>query len=213
MANITKLFTYDLADTYLAQTNNLGKEANWMYEGPDKIWVYVDATTGQLENTGFKTEEEDGPNLPVWEGTKLVEVDCGVNPLFCTLVGASVPVEGDDLTQYTEELPNGATYSRPADPMPDHTYEINGAVYNEAENSWSYAWKQTWVTWDKLLEFRDSRLAHAKKQKETLSDMPAALVSQLDAYISELENLEVTWADYTSDTECIKVQLPENPLD
>ncbi len=213
MANITKLFTYDLADTYLAQTNEQGKQGSWMYEGPDKIWVYVDAATGKLENTGFKREEEDGPNLPVWEGMNLVEVDCGVNPLFCTLIGASVPVEGGSLPQYTQELPNGNTYTRPMDPMPDHTFEINDAVYDEASKTWSYSWKKPWVTWEKLLEFRDTRLAHAKLQKERLTDLPASLTTALDAYITELENLETIWADYTSATECIKVELPDNPLD
>ena len=39
MANITKTFTYDLPDEYLAQTNADGNTASWTYEGLSLIHI------------------------------------------------------------------------------------------------------------------------------------------------------------------------------
>ena len=42
MANITKTFTYALPDEYVAQTSDLNLTAEWTYEGPAFMWVFVD---------------------------------------------------------------------------------------------------------------------------------------------------------------------------
>ena len=40
MATIRKTFRYDLPDEYLSQERKLGLQAEWTYEGPDKVWVF-----------------------------------------------------------------------------------------------------------------------------------------------------------------------------
>lgn len=208
MTIISKLFTYDLADDYLAQTNELRKTGTWTYRGPDRIWMFVDNETNAPFGTNFYTLEEDGPTIPTPEGCTKLEIDCNSNPLFCTLIGASEHVDGGSLPQYSEELPNGETYTRPMDPMPDHTYEFNGAVYNPETQSWTYPWKSTWVTWDNIRTIVATQLSEVTLELAKLSDMPPSLLATLTAYKTELENFETTWAG----VDAYKVWLPTHPI-
>jgi hypothetical protein len=208
MTRISKLFTYDLADDYLAQTNELKKTGNWTYKGPDRIWMFVDQETNRPFGTNFYTLEEDGPSIPSPEGCFKLEVDCNANPLFCTLIGASDHVDGGSLPQYSEELPNGETYTRPMDPMPDHTFDFNGAVYDSEAQVWSYPWKATWVTWDDIRKVIASQITDVTLELSKLTDLPSSLLTQLTAYKTELENFETTWAGVAP----YKVWLPVHPF-
>ena len=208
MTRISKIFTYDIEDDYLAQTNELGKTGTWTYNGPDRIWTFVDMTTRKSHDSMFFTLEEDGPNIPTPVGCTKLEIDCSVNPLFCTLVGASDHVDGNTLPRYTEELPNGETYSRPLAPMPDHTYEFANATYNVDTKEWHYPWKETWVTWDDLRPVIAKQLADVTLELSRLTTLPANLRTQLEAYKLELENFETTWAGYAA----YKVWIPRHPI-
>lgn len=208
MTRISKLFTYDLADDYLAQTNELKKTATWTYHGPDRIWVFVDTETNKLYGTNFYTLEEDGPSIPSPLGCRKLEIDCQSNPLFCTLVGASDHFDGDTLPKYSENLPNGEVYTRPMHPMPDHTYEFNDATYDPETNTWSYPWKQTWVTWEDLRTVIASQLEEVELEIRALTDLPSSLRAILEAYKTELENFETTWAGF----DAYKVWIPTHPL-
>ena len=44
--HIRKTFQYDLPDEYLSNESTLGLKAEWTYEGPEKIWVFVDYNQG-----------------------------------------------------------------------------------------------------------------------------------------------------------------------
>jgi hypothetical protein len=212
MPRIEKLFYYDIADDYLLQTNSQGKVAEWTYRGPDRIWVEVNEETGALIDTGFKTIEEDGPNTPVAPGERKVEVNCDADPLFCCLVGADEEIDHETLPQHTEVLPNGDTYSRPANPIPDHTYEPSTAVYNFETGEWSYDWHKTWVTWDQLIEMRDRRLVQITIYLNNVGDtLPDDYRATLEQYKQDLEDVETTWAGYEADHQCIKVVLPKDP--
>ena len=62
MAKISKEFTYDLPDEYTKQTSDLGLTATATYEGPEFLYVFVDAATGrllgnQLTNQNNKNEK------------------------------------------------------------------------------------------------------------------------------------------------------------
>ena len=208
MTIISRTFTYDLADDYLAQTNELRKTASWTYNGPDRIWVFLDVRTNKLYGTNFYTLEEDGPLIPSPEGCTKLEIDCHADSLFCTLIGASDKVDGDTLPKYSENLPNGEVYTRPIDPMPDHTYEFNEAEYNRETEQWSYPWKKTWVTWDNLREVIASQLTEIELELRTITDMPASLRAKLETYKSELENIETTWAGFDAH----KVWIPRHPI-
>jgi hypothetical protein len=208
MTRISRTFTYDLADDYLAQTSELRKSASWTYNGPDRIWVFLDNETNKLYGTNFYTLEEDGPSIPSPLGCTKLEINCQANPLFCTLVGASDHVDGDALPKYSEDLPNGEVYTRPLNPMPDHTYEFNDAEYNPRTQQWSYPWKKTWVTWDDIRSVVASQLSQVETELRGLSDLPSSLRTMLETYKTELENFETTWAGIDAH----KVWLPIHPI-
>lgn len=208
MTRISRIFTYDLADDYLAQTNNLRKTGTWTYKGPDRIWMFVDNETNRPFGTNFYTLEENGPNIPTPLGCTKLEIDCNANPLFCTLIGASDHVDGASLPQYSEVLPNGELYTRPMDPMPDHTYDFNNASYDPNTEQWSYPWKETWVTWDSIRNTLATQLAEVTLELGKLSDLPSTMRTQLEAYKSELENFETTWTGVAA----YKVWLPTHPI-
>ena len=212
MTDITIEFTYNIADDYLSLTNDDGNTGTWTYTGPDQIWVEINSDTGILDNTGFFTLEEGGADITLPEELELVCVDSNIDPLFCTLVGASELIDYETLTQYTETLPNGNVYNRPADPAPDHTYNVDTATYDRSTQQWSYDWFSTWTTWDAIVLRRNSLLKEVKKEIAAMTDAPDAVTTLLNDFKLELENLETTWSAYTADKDCIKVQLPKHPL-
>jgi hypothetical protein len=208
MTTIRKQFIYELADDYLEQTNNLKKSAEWTYVGPDKIWIFVKTETNILNTSNYFTLEEDGPVVPTPIDCTKLEIDCSSDPLFCTLVGAGEPVDGATLPQYTEQLPNGEVYSRPLNPMPDHTYDINEATYDPEMKQWNYSWKETWVTWDDLKTIVARQLADLELELRKITDLPQSMRTKLEAYKLELENFETTWAGYAA----YKVWPPIHPF-
>lgn len=208
MTTISRLFTYNLADDYLAQTNQLKKVGDWTYRGPDRIWVFLNNETNTLLGTNFYTLEQDGPTIPTPLGCTKLEINCNADPLFCTLVGASEQVDGALLPQYTENLPNGEVYTRPKNPMPDHTYDFNRATYDQETQTWSYPWKETWVTWDALRERVASQLTEVTLELRKLTDLPPDMRATLESYKLELENFETTWAGF----EAYKVWPPTHPF-
>lgn len=60
MDYITKTVTYPLPDEIFSQERTLGLTAEWTYEGPDKVWVFVSYETNKLlVNEGLKVWDED----------------------------------------------------------------------------------------------------------------------------------------------------------
>jgi hypothetical protein len=208
MAKISKIFSYNLADDYLAQTNDLQKTALWTYNGPDKVWVFIDNETKKLFNTTYYTAEMNGADIPTPEGTTKLEINCANNGLIGTLLGACDPIDGSTLPQFSETLPNGEIYERPMSPMPDHTYEINDATYDFNTDEWTLPWKQTWVTWEQLISRRDGLLTDVTIEMRNVRDLPESIQTLFDAYKLELENLETNWEGYPA----YKVWIPVHPI-
>lgn len=207
MAIIRRVFTYTLADDYLAQTADLNKSAQWTYVGPDEFWIFLFKDSGKPRCYNFFTKEMDGDVIPTPEDCIKYYVDANVEPLLATLIGASEYVDGALLPQYTELLPNGETYSRPLNPMPDHTYDINEMYYDFNLKKWIFPFKKTWVEWDQLLQVRDFHLNQVTLKLNRVDDFPPSIVAKLQAYKTELENLETTWAGVAA----YKVWVPVPP--
>ena len=207
MAIIRRVFTYTLADDYLAQTADLNKSAQWTYVGPDEFWIFLFKDSGKPRCYNFFTKEMDGDIIPTPEDCIKYYVDANVEPLLATLIGASEYVDGALLPQYTELLPNGETYSRPLNPMPDHTYDINEMYYDFNTKTWVFPFKKTWVEWSDLIARRDVALQAVTLKLSKIADLPSSIRTPLEEYKSALENLETTWAGI----EAYKVWMPEAP--
>ncbi len=207
MATIRRIFTYKLADDYLAQTSDLMKSATWTYVGPDEFWIFIEKETGKPRCYNFFTKEMDGDIIPTPIDCIKYHVDANAEPLLATLIGASEMVDGSTLPQFSEVLPNGETYSRPRDPMPDHTYEMSEMYYDFDKKEWIFPLKKTWVEWDQLLASRDEELKQVTLKLTKINDFPVSISSKLQEYKTALENLETVWAGYPA----YKVWLPEKP--
>jgi len=195
MANIiTVPFTYTIADDYLAQTTSQNKTANWVYKGPDKIWVYIDAPSYKGHHGHYYTEDDGGHDLPERLGTVKVFIDAREKPLIATLMGACENNMNydyhDALPQYTEELPDGEIYQRPLHPMPDHTYNVWEMVYNPEADDWvkPYPLKQPHVTWANIRHWRDSQLRESDGIVNN-DDVPDHLVVAWKAHRQKLKDI------------------------
>ena len=53
------------------------------YNGPDKIWIFVDKDTGKSDTRSrlLLTEEENGADFPTPEDQFKIEVDCATDPV------------------------------------------------------------------------------------------------------------------------------------
>ena len=60
--HIRKEFQYDLPDEYLSNESTLGLKAQRTYDGPEKIWVFVDYKTNKiLARESFREYDEENP--------------------------------------------------------------------------------------------------------------------------------------------------------
>jgi hypothetical protein len=207
MVDITKNFTYNLADDYLAQTNNDNKTSSWTYSGPDKIWVFVNNETNLVNEYNYKTESEDGETYPTPEGFIKVLINCNENPLLGVLLNASsYSVNLNDLPQKEVNLPNGSKYVRPLNPDPNHTYEASEIQYINGE--WIIPWKKPWMSWEIIYKQRDEYLKEALLTQKYVTDLPNSLKTKLQEYITSLENIETEWEGY----EPYMYVFPDYPL-
>ena len=205
---ITKTFTYDLPDDYLAQTNTEGKTATADYNGPDKIWVFIDRDSGRSDTSRLVlTDEEDGADFPVPEDQYKVEVDCATDPVLCSLFDAKIEwdtVQGQ--TNIVVNLPDGTTYERPDPTDVDHTYELDMCAYNMdgtltdgvyTGGTWTMQWKQPWTSWEQLIIVRNNALAGS--DSKIADDMPAATKQKWLDYRQALRDLPATFGHGTAE--------------
>jgi hypothetical protein len=206
-------FTYDAPDDYLYQTNELGKTGNWVYNGPDKIWVLVNAETNRYAGR-FLTEKEDGEHYPTPIDMVKVFVDCTTNPLLCTLVGADEIRDYNLLDQVEEELPDGNVYKRPQTPPPDHTYELMDIEYSPSTNSFvtPYPWKKPHSDWEAIRQWRNHALIAIDHIAP--ADAPEGVKAKWEAYRQALRDLPQTYGAAPGETPPIdawKVHMPPAP--
>lgn len=214
MGKISKTFTYNIADDYLAQTNDLGKTATWTYDGEDKLWVFVDKETNMLRNTHYLTAAEDGETYPTPLDMHKVMIDCEANPLLCTLLGADEHKDYNELPQIEETLPDGNVYARPAFTTPDHTYEVREIKYNPETGEFEepYPWKKPWMTWEDVRAHRNMKLTVS--DDHVVEDMPPALRAQWEEYRQKLRDLpQVYGASSGSEIPPVEPHKVRYPLD
>lgn len=156
---IEKTFTYDIADSYLYQTNDLKKTAEWTYKGPRYLWIFIDNATNKVSSRFHYTERDNGHDVPTPEGMTKVMVDADKDPCIASLIHNEYTY--GDLPHTVENLPDGSTYGHPDPIPPDHTYELLEIVYDSASGEFvkPYAWKAAHVTWQDIVDARNNLLA------------------------------------------------------
>lgn len=202
---IEKKFTYDIADAYLYQTNDLKKTAEWTYTGPRYLWIFVDNETNKISSRFHYTERDNGHDVPTPIGMTKVMVDADKDPILASLIHNEY-VYGD-LPHTVEELPEGHTYGHPDPIPPDHTYELTSIVYDPATGEFNspYPWKEPHITWEDIINTRNTMLqgTDARITQATEEQKPV-----WEAYRQKLRDLPKTFAGIDP----WKVPFPEEPF-
>lgn len=191
MNTIQKTFTYDLPDDYLYQTNELGKTAEWTYIGPDKLWIFIDKESNLYTNRCL-TDFDHGGEIPVPIDQYRICVDCNLEPLLCTLLyekQSPHAIDPGTLDQHIEELPDGLTYQRPLNPVPDHTYELFEIMFDPNTNNaiTPFPWKKPHMTWEGIRQWRNLKLDHSDDRDHEY--MPESLRTEWQEYRQKLRDL------------------------
>jgi hypothetical protein len=217
MAKLNQKMTYSVPDDgYLGQTITGSATATLDYLGPDFIWVCVfkdGEGKGKWNHQAIKTnylddgDIEDYDNedqtaaiekLPVPLDCIRVKIDCSKDSHICSLF-AQPHCTGDDrgsydkLPQIQDKLADGTIYyERPADNAipPDHVWDRNESIYDEATGEWDLVLHKTWSSWEQLREIRNSEL--------DLTDVKTLLPDgdkkdRWEAYRQELRDLPQTY--------------------
>jgi hypothetical protein len=188
---IEKTFTYNLADSYLAQTNNLGRTATWTYTGPRYMWIFVDQTTKKVIGKFHYTERDNGADVPVPAGQWKVAIDADVNPLIASIVHNEI--DYGTLPHDEEVLPDGSVYGTPNPIPPDHTYELTEISYDPSTGfDFTGAWKNPHTTWDQLRDSRNKNLAGT--DIKILHAHTPELRAAWEEYRQKLRDLPATFA-------------------
>ena len=205
MKQITKDFTYDIADGYLEQTNTNGDTATAAYTGPEKLWVFVAEATGENKSDAMPIDENWEDNgMPAPDGETKVELDCaGEDTLICAIFLPHTVT----LTQEGIEraLPEGyGKYVHPWPPYPDHAYERELIKYKadtadvsdstdavHKNGDWELTWKQPWMTWATMTELRDGLLDMS--DAKVSFDQPASVKDPWVEWRQKLREIPVTF--------------------
>jgi hypothetical protein len=203
MANTTFDFEYDLPDEYLHQTADKKLKAKFTYTGPEKIWITVDKTTGQLEfSSGFYADDgskelEDFVNTLAGQARKAILLDAKKEPVIASIFVDRRPQS--DFPQKEYRLPGDDTvyYTRSDPTLPDHTYEVAEIKYDLASNKWvkPFPWKKPHITRE---QFEHARTSIIESAERDIADPKTSeeLKKKLKAYKAELEAVPTKFAGW-----------------
>ena len=209
MTTINKTFRYDLPDDYLSQERSLGLQAEWTYEGPDKVWVFVDYTTNKiLISESFRPYDDENPekqyeHLEVYTGLNSYPalITYEEDPLLIAAIAQNVPFAAE-LPQKEYRLPGSTEvfYSRPNPTTPDHTIEMSNIEYDPKLKKWKkpFSWRISHITTDLFVQAHTNILKDIKeieKRFEENSWSEDKIISW-NNYVSEFENVLVKYSDY-----------------
>lgn len=178
MNSITQEFEYPLPDEYLHTTDELKLTGKFLYEGPEKIWVFVDKDSGKLDfNSFYMIHDESNPaeseNLATLKAgvhRTAILVDSKIDTVIASLF---MFMDVNTLPQKEYKIENKVYYTRP-DPTPTfETYDVDEIYYDFENNEWKkpLPWKKPHISAE---EFNTARLS---------------IIESVDSYISETENI------------------------
>ena len=203
---VNKTFNYDLPDDYLHQTNTAGLVGSFTYNGPDKIWVFINNDSKKLVSALYYTEKDDGDLIPTSEGQTKVCVTAESDPVVISMIVDQGYYSGPTKK---ETLPDGSIYERLDSPPPDHTYELTEIEYSVEEGKWSkpFPWKNPHMTWEMLKLARNAMLRESDLIIRNNVLSPADLEA-LEQYRQKLRDIPSVFAGIDP----WKVPFPNMPI-
>jgi hypothetical protein len=214
ITQITKAFTFNIADEIFGSTATENRTADASYTGPDRVWVFVDAETGKLSRQYPPlTSIEDGADVPVPFGTHRVEVTAE-NDIQILAMFKENYVTYADTTKITEALPEGygsVEYNNKA--TLSETYSLDDLVYDIEANTWKdIPFYDDEITWDQLISSRNTMLAAS--DGKISPDMPDSVKQPWVTYRQLLRDFPAAYGYGTDNqVDAWKVQFPEQPED
>lgn len=215
MATIKKTFTYALPDDYLAQTSDLGLTAEWEYEGPDKLFVFVRNEDGDVLfpqsyiATNGTEEEAAAAALRAGIDSTALLLTPGENDDHALIASLYMPKDTSRLSGYPQKeykIDGVTLYERPDPTSPDHTYDIEGIKYDFGTGKFELPWMKPWMTMELHMTVRDSILEGAKADLESGS-LDEEVAAKMPEYIEKLENTYEKFAGW----EPHMIPFPDDP--
>lgn len=224
MANISKTFTYDLPDEYLAQTNNDGNTASWTYEGPAYLYVFVRNSDGAFQcSQSFMpvanaTDQQDLAQIRAGLDQTAVLLDCENNDTDALIASLLITKDTGKAGGYPQKeyaLADGTVhYERPDPQPPDHTYQTDEITYNLGGSEWNkpFPWHKPWTTID---IHKEAHAASLKGAQARLSEFDANLTTAqktaAQAFITEMEALYTKYASVVAADAPHMIPFPVDP--
>ena len=221
MAKISKEYTYNLPDEYTKQTSDLGLTATATYEGPEFLYVFVDAATGKLlpaqSCMPVRNETEDAENAQIRAGLderaillrpKTSNTDAIIASVFFhtdTGKDAGYPQKEYKLPGETE-----AYYERPDPQLPDHTYNVDEIEYDFSAGEWKepFPFMEVWITMEQHKAARDGILKGAQDfLAGQRANLIASQVTAIEAFITEMEGVYTKY----DGIDAFMIPFPEDP--
>lgn len=220
--HIRKTFQYDLPDEYLSNESTLGLKAEWTYEGPEKIWVFVDYKTNKLlARESFREFDDENAETQY----EFLEQYTGFNSYPVLITFDDDPVLLSAIAQIAPEMKDLPTkkyfhpetkelfYERPHPTVPDHTIEIADCEYDPKLKRWKkpYPWKIPHIIREEF-EFNhkiilDDALDIQKRYEE--NEWTEDQRAKWDAFVAEMANVPTKFAAWL-DTPWM-IPFPDDP--
>lgn len=181
MKNISKDFTYKLADEIFVNSSEKNRNTTLTYNGPEKIYLIIDADTNKLTGRDITSEIYETYNKNA-DNDYAIEVDCNADTLVCA-IWQKHEFEDSRIEELTEEIEhNGYPYSYNEPPKPIETYELTEIEYDPSRKSFvkPFPWKKPEMTWDILFDLRNSAI----NASDVISseDLPESLATKVKNY-------------------------------
>jgi hypothetical protein len=209
ITEITKAFTYTIANELYSNSTSDNRTAAASYTGPDRTWFFVDETSGALSRVSpMLYSTDDGDSVPTPVGHRKVELVANDDPIVMAMMHED-KVTYTDTTQTTESLPDGTDYLYNNKATLSETYSIDNLVHDGT--SWTLgALVPADVTWDDVVNARNGMLVAS--DGKISPDQPDAVKNPWIAYRTALRNLPVLFKRGEADQiDAWKVQMPTDP--
>jgi hypothetical protein len=207
----TETFTYNIADVLYSTSTSLARTATATYEGPDRIWVFVDSTTGLFSDIQPPlTSLDDGADVPTPVNHRKVEVVAADDPIVISMI-REYEVTYADVTETTDNLPDGSTCVYNSVATLGQTYDMHRLVHDGS--TWSLgSLVEPHVTWTQIIDARNGALTAT--DGKISPDQPDAIKQPWITYRQALRDLPATFNYGDADEiEAWKVNMPATPED